>query len=291
MLYGQKFALNRSKRNADKNKFPGKTVKVTKHFQPKLIYHNRVFSQETFPEINSEPDVIQSSTVRSYSQREPRRNIISLNKFNNKYPIVNKNTPKIIQRNNSSNESPNNSLKSLSTVKQCVQHHFKSKSCIEESSSLNVGIKETLKSKSLVEAGPQTKNVFTSDSNSFSIDKPNAPSNTPAGETSLDKIKKDIIINRIEGFRSYYTCSERKEKLLNLKKEISLLINPQEGEKCDYPADESAGLNESVLVYNVNETKSNRTDQKIVPKSVTNKISNKRYEDNQQSDNEEPQSK
>lgn len=294
MLYGQKFTVNRPKRNTDKSKYPGKSVKVTKHFQPKLIYYNKCFQQTDFPEINSDPGTIQNDLVRSPNQIEPTRTKTPVNKFNNKCSIVNKNIPKIFQRTNCNNVSQRNILINLPTVNPSIQHNFKSKSCVVERSSLNEEIKETLKSKSAVEAGSQSTNkcVFTTDNSSFSSDKPKTPSNTPTGETLLDKIKKEIIINRIEGFRSYYTCSERKEKLLNLKKEISFLLSSPEEKKCENPADEISGQNENVLVFNVNETKNNRQryQQKTVPKRIVNKIPKNCYEDIQQSTEEEPQS-
>lgn len=252
MLYAQKSTANRAKKKPERRDSVGKNIKVIKHFQPKFIHHNGAVEQRDFPEVNSDFDINQSlntvKTVKSYSHHGANSNDI----FYKKRASVSNKVSENIQVKNC-NHAPQKKVMKTIFSPISVEFHLKSKSCVEERALIDRNINDTFKSKSFV----NEKCTYTSDSSTINSD---SIVTKLFEESKLDKLKKEIIINRIEGFRSFSTCSERKDKLENIRREISLLINPLEfGEKtCENLKSKIGELSrqqENLFVYNINEAK------------------------------------
>lgn len=291
MLYGHKSPTRKSNKKIIKRKSASNNVRVVKHFQPGTIYHNTTIGQRDFPDVNSDFDVIQSlntiKKVESYSQKEvrgsknvPYQNRLSKNKVPSKNTVTEKKTVKTI----------------YSSIRSPEKQQLKSKSCVEERDSKYNDENENLKSKSFVDILTK-KSGFTSDSNSLNSEN-SIHFYTSIDETPLDKLKKDIIINRIEGFRSFLTCPARKEKIENLRKEISNLINQPSGDRIMH---ENVNFEKYMLspnhgdslVYNVNETSKYVDNEKTVEANGFKKkeILNVSVNENNQPEAKETQSK
>lgn len=236
MPYGQKNALNKSKKKIDKKRINAKNVKVTKHFQPELIYHNKNFLQRNFPEVNSDFDTVESLS----SIKTPNMKIQSSK--NSLYKASSSAKTQI-----SKNIKPNSLYQKISPpIPSFRKRNFKSISCVEDRTSLYSETYKSVKSKSFVEVGSQSPRI----SHELTIQ----PS-IQEEESPLDRLKKEIIINRIEGFRSFSSCSERKEKMEKIRRELSLLIHPPTVDQKIYENEERPYVDTSkpMLIYNVNE--------------------------------------
>lgn len=283
MPFDQKNVLNKSKKKIDKKRFTGKNVRVTKHFQPELIYRNKNFLQRDFPEINSDVDIVESlSSIKTPNMKlQPSKNSLYGASSTAKTHI-------------SKNIKPNSLHQNiLSPIPTFQRHGLKSISCIEDRPSLYREIYKSLKSKSFVEAGSQSHKIlhFKSDAKSINSEDVTIPSNIRIEENVLDRLKKEIIINRIEGFRSFSTCSERKEKMEKIRRELSLLVHPP---KVDQKITENeerpfAEASKPVLIYNVNETKNSSLNSDRVRPTVLKK--QKVQKESQRLEDKESQSK
>lgn len=240
-------ADNRPKKRNRKH-FIGKNIKIVKHFEPRFIYHNSgIIDQRELPEINNDFDVHSKLKSCKTKRNTAFSRILSnnSNQTDDKISIL-----------------PN---KKLIQTKFCPissqNQEFKSKSYVEKRSAICRENDERLKSKSFVHVGSKFCSKFpTFDHNSSNpYNRTINPKQPDFEDAPLDKIKKEILINRIEGFRTFQTCSERKQKIEHLRKEIGLLLKAQDAKKqneCENVDMEnlqfSKALN-NLLVYNLNE--------------------------------------
>lgn len=230
-----------------------------------------MLTQSTFPEVNSDFDVLQNlsriKTVELRSQNNSQRRV---KKADSRKPPIscNNKVEKNIVKNHKYLEEGKN-VQVLYSLKSPNRTKLKSKSYIEERSSVLRNNNDTLRSKSFISVSPKVtkKSIFMSDSSSASSDNAKNGKNSME-ETPLDRIKKELIINRIEGLRTFSTCSARKEKIENLRKEISLLIQPQSVKK---PIKDFVGPHENYLVYNVNQEVNKQCEDNIQSTSSANK--------------------
>lgn len=161
------------------------------------------------------------------------------------------------------------------TIQRCSsRNHLKSKSVKGVASNLgqiNTGMVQT---ESIIKVGANKmeKCVYTSDRCSLNLNNTTPIFRTSVKtETSLDKIKKDVIVNRIEGFKSFSSCAERQEKIAKLRKELSLLITvPDKEQTNEYVKSEYSNLSKSanMFVYNIYDAKFN---QKLLESIVSEK--------------------
>lgn len=247
MPYDKKNALNKSKKKIDKKKFIGKNVRVTKHFQPELIYHNKNFLQRDFPEVNSDFDIVESlSSIKTPNMKvHPSKN--SLYKASSS-----------VKTQFSKIDKPNSLHQKVSPpIPPFKKHNFESISCVEDRTSLYRENYKSVKSKSFVDVGSQSPKMspLSSDIKTMNTDELTVQPSTEGEENPLDRLKKEIIINRIEGFRSFSSCSERKEKMEKIRRELSLLIHPANPNQ---KLIENKGIpfveaSKPMLIYNVNE--------------------------------------
>lgn len=237
MLPGHKSTTHKPNRKDDKKKLTGINVKVIKHFQPKLINHNKIIGQKEFPEVNSEFDIIQNT------------DIVKTKSYSDKFSFKGKNIKSGFYRELINKQ--NHCSKEIKTIFSPIRHNFKSKSDVGKRSAIVKNNNYTLKSKSFGDIAPKDITNYTSDTSSSSSGNEDLTNYNFATDTPLDKIKKEILINRIEGFRFPYTCLQRKEKIEHFRKQVGLLVNPSinNAKFENQPSDKQKSPN--YFVYNV----------------------------------------
>lgn len=254
MFHSQKVPANRSRKKVNKKKFTDKSVRIIKHFQPKFINHNVFVDHERVPEIRD--DVENASDIENCESHYENRSSKSI-----RYSFINK------KRTNNNN---NNTFVNVDVItsnnmphKYSVGNQLKSKSLIESRVSTFADVnKGNLKAKSTVEfqSNHSEKYFYAIDNDSLDLVNRTPILNTPIKDNPLDMVKKEIIVNRIEGFKSFPSCSERKQKLVKLRRELGLLLNTPHKEDiktqiCEYENMKLSSNPENVIVYDVYDTK------------------------------------